>query len=250
MELRGRAALVTGGGVGTGRAIALALAAEGCDIAVNYSRSQVEAEEAAAAARELGVRAFAVRADVADDGAVRSMVAEAVRTFGRLDVVVNNAGTTAFIPHGDLEGVTDEVWDRIFAVNLKGAFYTVRAAAAQLRARRGAVVNVSSVAGVYGMGSSIPYCASKAALNILTVALARALAPEVRVNAVAPGFIDTRWWKQFAGYEGIKQMALERTLIRRVCMPEDVAAVALSLVRADCITGQVVVVDGGMGLGR
>jgi NAD(P)-dependent dehydrogenase (short-subunit alcohol dehydrogenase family) len=166
--------------------------------------------------------------------------------LGRLDVLVNNAGVTSFITHSDLEAVQESDWERIFGVNLKGAFYCVRAAAPSLRQTNGAIVNVSSIAGVSAIGSSIPYCASKAALNNMTVALARALAPEIRVNAVAPGFIDTRWWQDREGYDAIKQFAAARTPLKRVCQAEDVSAAVLGLLSADLITGQVVVVDGGM----
>jgi 3-oxoacyl-[acyl-carrier protein] reductase len=248
MDLKNKAALVTGASVGTGRAVAIELARRGCDVVVNYSRSQSEAEETAGEIRALGVRAIAVQADVADDAAVRSMVERTRGEFGRLDVLVNNAAVTSFIAHGDLEGVKDEDWDRILGVNLKGPFQAVRAAAPALKESRGVVVNVSSVAGVAGIGSSIPYCASKAALNIMTVALARALAPEIRVNAVAPGFIDTRWWKDRDGYEVVKHFATERAPLKRICQPEDVAAVVLGLIDAELVTGQVVVVDGGMTL--
>jgi 3-oxoacyl-[acyl-carrier protein] reductase len=248
MDLRGKSALVTGAAVGTGRAIAIELARRGCDVAVNYSRSEDEAEETAAEVRAAGCRALALRADVSDDGAVRAMAERAIGELGRLDVLVNNAGVTSFIPHGDLEGVREEDWNRILGVNLKGPFHAVRACLPSLRAARGVVLNVSSIAGVAGIGSSIPYCASKAALNVMTVALARALAPEVRVNAVAPGFIDTRWWKDRDGYDAVKQFATERAPLKRVCQPEDVAEVALALITSELTTGQVVVVDGGMTL--
>jgi 3-oxoacyl-[acyl-carrier protein] reductase len=166
--------------------------------------------------------------------------------LGRLDVLVNNAGVTSFIPHGDLEAVQESDWERILGVNLKGAFYCVRAAAPALRLANGAIVNGSSIAGVSAIGSSIPYCASKAALNNMTVALARALAPEIRVNAVAPGFIDTRWWQDREGYESIKQFAAGRAPLKRVCQAEDVSTVVVDLLTADLVTGQIVVVDGGM----
>lgn len=249
MDLRDKVALVTGGGVGTGRAVAIELAKHGCRVGVNYSRSRDEAEATAAEIRALGSEAITLAADVADDAAVRAMTERALLELGRLDVLVNNAGVTSFIAHADLEGVKEEDWNKILSVNLKGPFYAVRAATPALRAARGAIVNVSSVAGVSGIGSSIPYCASKAALNIMTVALARALAPEIRVNAVAPGFIDTRWWKDRDGYEAVKHFATERTPLKKVCQPGDVADVVLGLLRSDLVTGQVVVVDGGMTLG-
>jgi 3-oxoacyl-[acyl-carrier protein] reductase len=248
MDLKGKVGLVTGGGVGTGRAVVLELARRGADVAVNYSRSEVEAEATATEARAMGVRAITVKADVAEDAEVRTMVAATTAQLGRLDVLVNNAGVTAFIAHADLESVGEEDWERIFGVNLKGPFYAIRAALPALRAAGGTIVNVSSIAGVSGIGSSIPYCASKAALNIMTVALARALAPEIRVNAVAPGYIDTRWWKDREGYDLVKQFAVDRTPLKRVCQPEDVAKVVVDLATADLVTGQVLVVDGGMTL--
>ncbi len=249
MELSNKAALVTGGGVGTGRAVALELARSGCAVAVNYSRSRAEAESTAEEARALGVRAIAVGADIASDAAVRAMVERTAGELGRLDFLVNNAGTTEKIPHADLEAVTDDAWNRIFDTNLKGAFYAIRAAAPWLRREGGAVVNVSSIGGVYGIGSSVPYCASKAALNSLTVTLARALAPEIRVNAVAPGFIDTRWWKESPAYEAVKAAATQLAPLKRVAQPEDVARDVVHLLRAPFVTGQVLVCDGGIGLG-
>jgi 3-oxoacyl-[acyl-carrier protein] reductase len=251
MELKGKAALVTGGGVGAGRAIALALARAGCDVAVNYSKSAGEAEAAASEARALGVRAEAVQADVRDDTAVGAMTKAVADRFGRLDVLVNNAVVTRMVTHADLEAVTDEVWDFIFDTNLRGAFYCARAAAPFLRSSTsGVILNVSSIAGVHGVGSSIPYCASKAALNNMTVTLARALAPEIRVNAIAPGYIDTRWWQDRDNYEAGKQAAAAATPLGRVCSADDVASVALGLITADMVTGQVLVIDGGMTIGR
>ncbi|MCK6557045.1 SDR family oxidoreductase [Candidatus Binatia bacterium] len=248
MELAGRAALITGGGTGTGRAVALELARRGCHVAVNYSKSRREAEDTAAEIDALGVKGLAVQADVGDDTAVRRMVDEVSKKFGRLDVLVNSAGATAFVPHADLEALSDADWDRILNTNLKGAFYAIRAALPWLRQDNGVVVNVSSIAGVYAIGSSVAYCASKAALNNMTVALARALAPGVRINAVAPGFIDTRWWKEFPAYELMKNIAVGQTLVGKACQPEDIAATVVHLVTADFVTGQVWVIDGGHGI--
>jgi 3-oxoacyl-[acyl-carrier protein] reductase len=251
VKLRGKAAIVTGGGTGVGRATALALGERGCDVLVNYSRSAAEAEQTAREIGSRGARAVAFRADVADDAACRAMVARAVAEFGRLDVLVNNAGTTSFIPPADLEKVSDADWDKILSVNLKGPFQCVRAAREALsRGEGGVVVNVSSIAGVVGIGSSIPYCASKAGLNLLTLMLARALGPSIRVNAVAPGFITGRWLREGLGdavYDGMKKALEARTPLRRVCEPEDVRDAILSLVEgSDLVTGQVLLVDGGM----
>jgi 3-oxoacyl-[acyl-carrier protein] reductase len=249
MDLQGKAAIVTGGGVGTGRAVVLDLARRGCDVAVNYSRSKTEAEQTAHDASELGVRVVCIQADVRDDAAVRSMTEEVGAVFGRLDVLVNNAGVTRHIDHADLEGADDEAWSFIFETNVRGTFSCTRAATPRLREDGGgAIVNLSSVAGVYAIGSSIPYCASKAAINNMTVSLARALAPAIRVNAVAPGFIDTRWWSEREHYEAIKELAAAAAPLGAVCTPEDVSKVVVDLATSDLVTGQIVVVDGGMGI--
>jgi 3-oxoacyl-[acyl-carrier protein] reductase len=250
MMLQGKAAIVTGSATGVGRETALALARQGCHVLVNYSRSQAEAEQTQADVEALGVKSVLVQADVARDQDCRALVDAAVGAFGRLDVLVNNAGTTSFINHADLERVTEDDWMRIMAVNVQGPFQCARAAQSALEADGGgAIVNVSSVAGLRAMGSSIPYCASKAALNNLTVALARVMAPKVRVNAVAPGFITGRWLQSGLGdnYEQIKRMQETRTPLHRVCDPPDVAAAILSLLTgSDLITGHVLPVEGGV----
>ncbi len=252
MNIQGKAAIVTGGGTGVGRETALALARGGCSVAINYSKSRDDAEQTAADARALGVKALAVQADVADDAACRAFVDQAVAEFGRLDILVNNAGTTSFIGHSNLDAVTDEMWDRILGVNLRGPFYMARAAKAALQASGDAeIVNVSSIAGVIGVGSSVPYCASKAALNNMTLTLARALAPQVRVNAICPGFITGRWLQGGLGeaYEPVKEFYEQKAVLKRVCEPEDVAAAILSIITgSDLVTAQIIVVDGGMTL--
>ena len=249
MNLQGKVAMVTGGGVGTGRAVVLDLARRGCDVVDNYSRSSAEAEQTAHDARELGVRSMCLQADVRDYGQIRIMTDKAVAELGRLDVLVNNAGVTRFIEHHDLESVDAEAWDFIFQTNVRGTFDCTKAAVPALkRDGGGVVVNVSSVAGVYAIGSSVPYCASKAAINNMTVSLARALAPEIRVNAVAPGFIDTRWWKEREQYETIKELAAASSPLKAVCTPDDVSKVVLDLVTSDLVTGQILVIDGGMGI--
>ncbi len=250
MIVEGKAAIVTGGGTGVGRATALELARQGCSVLINYSRSRDEAEQTVGEVIEHGVRAVAVQADVADDAACRKMVDTAVAEFGRLDVLVNNAGTTRFIPHERLDDVQDEDWDRILAVNLKGPFHCARAAAkAMLAGDGGAIVNVASVAGVAAMGSSIPYCASKAALINMTVALARALAPRIRVNAVAPGFIDGRWLRAGLGanYDAILKTFDDKLPLGRVSQPHDIAAAIMSMITgSEMVTGQTLVCDSGM----
>ncbi len=236
-------ALVTGSATGIGRAVAVRLAQRGLAVAVNYSRSEAEAQETLAEVKRQGVPGILCRCSVADDAGVRAMVGRCRDELGGLDVLVNNAGTTRFINHTDLEAVTDEVWDEILGVNLKGTFYCCRAALPLLQERRGAIVNVTSVAGLQGDGSSIPYAASKAAGNCLTKSLARAFAPEVRVNAVAPGPVRTRW---LAGHEDRVDRYLQLAPLRRVATPDQIAeAVVFLALEASLMTGQVLIVDGG-----
>jgi 3-oxoacyl-[acyl-carrier protein] reductase len=226
-----------------GRATVLRLAQRGYDVAINYSRSAEEAEATAAAAREHGVRAVTLACDVSQEAQVRQMIAQCHEALGRLDVLVNNAGTTYFVDHRDLEGLTEAMWDRILAVNLKGPYFVTRAAAGLLRDSRGSVVNVASVAGIAGSGSSIAYAASKGGLITMTKSLARALAPEVRVNAVCPGPILSRW---LVGHEAMIEAALKVTPLGRASTPEEVADVIVFLAcDAAMVTGQAVVVDGG-----
>jgi 3-oxoacyl-[acyl-carrier protein] reductase len=246
MELQGAVALVTGGGTGIGRAASLLLGREGAALAINYSRSEAEAEETAAAIRADGGRALAVQADVADDAAVEAMIRRVVQEWGRLDVLVNNAGTTFFVDHADLDALTEAMWDRILAVNLKGTFFCCRAAARIMRREgRGHIVNVASTAGLTGRGSSIGYCASKAGVISVTKSLAIALGPEILVNAVAPGFVETRWT---AGKDEFRARSLAGTPLERVAQPEDVADAILFLAKTDFVTGQVITVDGGRSL--
>lgn len=249
MNLSGKAAVVTGGTRGVGRATALRLAENGCSVLINYSRARDEAERVAAEVRALGVKAACFHADVSSDAACREMMACAARELGRLDVLINNAATTEFIPHSQLEKFTDEHWDRIFAVNVKGAFFCARAAKPHLdHAGGGVIINVASIAGITGSGSSIAYCASKAALINMTISLARVFAPDIRVNAVAPGFIASKWTQDGLGpnYEATKRMREKRAALGKVCQPEDVAAAILGLIiGGDMITGQTLVCDGG-----
>jgi 3-oxoacyl-[acyl-carrier protein] reductase len=249
MDLHGKVGIVTGSATGIGRAVALALADRGCEVVVNWTRSEDDARQTVAEVEKRGVGALLVRGDVSIDADCRSIVAKALERWNRIDVLVNNAGTTVFVPHKDLEALQDEAWTRIFDVNVKGAFLMSRAAATALRASgRGAIVNVSSTAAMTAGGSSIPYAASKAALNNLTLSLARVFAPEVRVNAVAPGFVDTRWLERGYGdrLEAARSLVKQQTPLRDVGRPEHVAQAVLSLVEGmDWMTGQVVVVDGG-----
>ncbi len=238
-----KVAVVTGSATGVGRATALRFAKRGFAVVVNYSKSQADAEETCRLVEAFGVPSCLVQGSVGDKSAVENLIQTAVKTFGGIDCLVNNAGTTHFIPHTELDAVTDEVWDEIFQVNLKGAFYACRAAMPYLQEREGSIVNVSSVAGLQGHGSSIPYSASKAAMNCMTQSLARAFAPKVRVNAVAPGPILTRWLE---GHEAHVDKALAQTPMGRASTPDDVADVIEFLALGNTLmTGQVVVIDGG-----
>ena len=242
MELREKVALVTGSSSGIGAAVARAFAAEGARVVVNSS-SSVEAGERLAA--ELPEAVY-VRADVSDPAQARALVEQAVARWGRLDVLVNNAGTTVRIPHEDIDAVTPEVWQRILGVNVVGTWLVTQAAVPALReSGNGCIVNVTSLAGVRAGGSSIPYAASKAALNHLTVLLANTLGPQIRVNAVAPGLIDTPWT---AAWDDIREFVRAMAPLRRSGQPDDVAAACVGVVKADYVSGQVLVCDGGLHL--
>jgi len=252
MELRGTAALVTGSATGIGRATAFALARRGADVLINYMRSETEAKATVEDVQALGRRALLVRGDVSDDASARAMVAACERELGRLDVLVNCAGTTHFAAAEDLEAITPEIWDRIFDVNVRGTFLVTRAATPLLRrSGNGAVVNLASIAGLRPAAQVVPYAASKAAIVNMTVSLARILAPDVRVNAVAPGWMEGRWMQAALGpdYDRLMKRRGERTPLGRVATPDDVAQSIVSLVADnDFVTGQVVVIDGGFSL--
>ncbi len=249
MELHGTVAVVTGGATGIGRATALALADAGAAaVVVNYSRSAAEAEAVCAELAGSGCTAVAEQADVADDAQVRALAQRVLDRFGRVDVLVNNAGTTHALPHEDLEGLTDQVWHEVLDVNLLGAFHCVRAFAPALAEARGGVVNISSISGYRAGGSSIAYGVSKAALLQLTRNLAATLAPEVRVNAVAPGTVATRWQTELHGEQGFAERASrerESVPLRRTAGPEHVAEAVLGFLRMDMVTGEAVILDGG-----
>jgi 3-oxoacyl-[acyl-carrier protein] reductase len=249
MNLNGRVAIVTGGGTGIGKAVCLRLAKGGAAaVVVNYSRSEADANATAKEVDALGAKANAYEADVADESQVLAMIEDTAKRFGRLDVLVNNAGTTHFIPHGDLDALTDEVWNDILSVNLKGTFFCCRAAAPELKKSGGAIVNVASIAAHRASGSSIAYAVSKAGVVQLTRALALALAPEVRVNSVSPGLVSSRWFSSRFGDEAAaaqEETFAKATPLGKVATPDDVARVVVALLENDIVTGQDLVVDGG-----
>ena len=249
--------VVTGASTGLGRAIAVETAARGAKaVIVNYARSADEAEETARLVRAQGAEAVLVQGDVAVDADCRR-IAAAAAPYGRIDALFNNAGTTKFAPnHADLEAVSAEDFLHLYGVNVVGAFQMVRAARSLLEAapRPGAVVNTSSIAGVTGIGSSVPYAASKGAMNTLTLSLARALAPKIRVNAICPGFIDTPWFDKGVGAERAQKMregAAASTPLKAASTAEDVAAAAVFLASPGSrhVTGETLLVDAGTHLG-
>ncbi len=235
-----KVALVTGSSSGIGAEVARRLAADGCTVVIN-SRSSVDAGRAVA--DEIG--GTYLQADVGDETAARALVDAVVEAHGRLDILVNNAGTTVVIPHPDLAAATPEIWRHLYDVNVIAPFVLVTAAEQALRAAQGCVVNISSLAGVKPTGSSIPYAASKAALNHQTRLLAQALGPDVRVNAVAPGLVDTPWTED---WHEIRALVTALAPMKRPATPADVAEVVMGLVRSQYVTGEVIVLDGGLGL--
>jgi len=247
VDLDGRVALVTGGGTGLGRATSLALAGEGASVAVNYSRSRPEAERVARQIRDRGGTALAVRADITDDSAVSSMVESVEEELGPVSILVNNAGTTRYVPFPDLGAVTAEEWRRIMDVNVTGAFLCSRAVAPGMQSRgAGKIINVASNSAFTSAGSSIPYVVSKAALVSLTRCLARALAPTVQVNAVAPGWMLTEWIDRHVPPDRAREL---RSGAVPVIPAEDVVRSLTGLLANDSITGEVAVVDRGEMLG-
>ncbi len=249
--------LVTGASTGLGRAIAVEVADQGAAaVIINYARSAEEAQETAALVEAKGAKAVLVQGDVANDADCRK-IAAAAEPFGRIDALFNNAGVTKFAPnHGDLDAISAEDFQNLYAVNVIGAFQMIRAARALLEAgpRPGAVVNTSSIAGVMGVGSSVPYAASKGALTTMTLSLARGLAPRIRVNAVCPGFIDTPWFGKGMPQERIDRMreaTIASTPLKAASTAEDIAASAVFLASPASrhVTGETLIVDAGTHLG-
>jgi 3-oxoacyl-[acyl-carrier protein] reductase len=255
MSKDGLCAVITGSASGLGAATAVILAKGGARIVINYSSSQKEAEETADLCRSAGGDVVVVQGDVSRDEDCRK-IAAAAAPWGRLDVLINNAGTTKHVPHEKLDGLSSEDFQRLFGVNTIGPFQMVRAARSLLEAganasgRASSVVNVSSVAGISGIGSSVAYAASKGALNTITLSLARALAPLIRVNAVCPGYIDTPWFTKGRGVEGaakVRDAVVAKVPLKRASTAEDVAGVVcfLALPQSGNVTGEIVRIDAG-----
>lgn len=248
-----KTALVTGSATGVGAATALGFARRGYDVVVNYSKSRDEAEATAAACREAGADVLLAQADVALDADCRRLVQSALERWGRLDALVNNAGITSFAGAANWDAIDAETFQRIVGVNALGTLQMIRAAAAPLAAAQGAIVNVSSVAGALGIGSSVAYIASKGAVNSMTLYFARALAPQVRVNAVCPGLITTRWFSEGIGEQGyakVKAGFEASAPLARASTAEDVAEAVLWLAAgAPTVTGELILIDSGVHLG-
>jgi NAD(P)-dependent dehydrogenase (short-subunit alcohol dehydrogenase family) len=249
VDIADRVAIVTGGGTGIGRGICIALAKAGARaIVVNYSQSETDANATAAELATMGCEAEPLRADVANDAAVRQMIDHVITRFGQIDILVNNAGITRYVPYPDINALEDELWDTLYAVNVKGTFHCSRAAAPELAKRRGAIVNIGSITGYRAVGSSIPYAVSKAAVLQLTRALAIALAPNIRVNSVSPGAVTTRLLSRLFGEDEAKARdaaSAKATPLGRVALPNDVAEAVLAFIRSDFLTGEDLIVDGG-----
>jgi 3-oxoacyl-[acyl-carrier protein] reductase len=254
-DLTGKVAIVTGSATGIGAAVAEGLARRGAAIVVNYTRSEAEAHETAAKVKAIGADVRIVQADVASDADCRKLAKAAHDAWGRIDILVNNAGTTKFVTnHADLDSLSADDFSRIYAVNVIGPFQMIRACIDGLKAHKsGSVVNVSSIAGVAGIGSSVAYAASKGALNTMTYSLARALAPDVRINAVCPGYVDTPWFvKQFGPEmaEKIAEAEGKRNLLQRVADGAEIAKTVMFFAGPESanITGETLLSDGGMHL--
>ena len=248
-----KTAIVTGSATGVGAATALALARRGYDLLINYSKSEAEAKQSQAACREAGADTLLLRGDVAVDADCRQMAHVAMDRWKRLDALVNNAAITSFDGAANWDAVDAQTFQQIVGVNAMGTFQMVRACAAHLKAARGAIVNVSSIAGALGIGSSVAYIASKGAVNSMTLYFARAMAPEVRVNAVCPGLITSRWFVDGLGqaaYDKVKAGYENNAPLGRACTPEDVAEAVLWLVDgARTVTGELILLDSGVHLG-
>ena len=249
MKNSNKVALITGSSTGVGAATCIKLAKLGWNVVVNYSKSEKEANQTAAACEQLGAEVLVCQANVANDEACKGMVAKTMEKWGRLDALVNNAGKTKFCPYDNLDGLNKADFLDIYEVNLVGAYQMSRAAAPFLKnADDGVIVNTSSTSAISGLGSSIAYASSKGALTTMTLSLAHALAPKIRVNAVCPGFIEGSWLKGLLGeqFDTVKESFEKKALVNRVCLPEDVAdSIVYLIAHARMLTGEIITIDGG-----
>jgi 3-oxoacyl-[acyl-carrier protein] reductase len=239
---------VTGASSGIGRAAAVHLAAAGFDVAVNYSSSEAKALETIRMCEEKGAKTLLFKADVSDDDAVKRMLAAVEATFGRLDALANNAGITSEVGPKDFDAMTAEEWDRVFAVNVRGLFQVTRAAVPMLKAARGSIVNTASIVGLRPGLQPLPYAASKAAVVSLTKLLAINLGPDIRVNAVAPGWMEGDWMERTLGdrYDDLMARRAKLTPLKRVIDADDVAEVIVNLIVSNkMVNGEIIVIDGG-----
>jgi len=248
-----KVAIVTGSATGVGAATALALSRQGYNVLINYSKSEQEAKETQSACKAGGADTLLMRGNIADDDDCKAIVAAVVARWGRIDTLINNAGITTFVGSGNWDALDPAAFQRIFDVNVLGTFQMVRACVPHLKASQGNIVNVSSIAGSLGMGSSVPYVASKGAVNSMTLHFARALAPDIRVNAVCPGLITTRWFVDGVGQEGYEKLRAgyeKSTPLGQACSPEDVSDAVIWLATgARTTTGELIQLDSGMHLG-
>ncbi len=254
MELKNSVVIVTGSATGIGAACAIDLARKGARVVINYTKSEAEARQTQAECEQLGAEALLVQANVAVDADCQRLARAALDKWGRIDGLVNNAGTTKVaFDHADLNALQAQDFHDVYAVNVVGAFQMIRAVEPAMRQQgRGAIVNVSSLAAVMGVGTSVAYAASKGALNTMTLSLARALAPQITVNAVCPGFVDTRWLKGALGdrYEAQRSSVAARSPLQKTSTAEDVSrAIVWLLEGADLVTGEFIMIDGGTHLG-
>ena len=253
MDMQDGVAIVTGSSSGVGAACARQLAEKGCHVVINYAHNEEGAKATQAACEEYGVETIVQKADIADDDQCRGMADAALNKWGRIDALINNAGTTKFNPHSNLEGLSKQDFLDIYAVNTVGAYQMTRAVVSSMRTSgQGSVVNVSSIAGVMGVGSSVAYAASKGALITMTLSLARALGPEIRVNCICPGFIQGDWLEQGLGreaYQAAKTNVETTSPLRVASTPDMIAEGILYFVcGADVVTGETIIMDGGMHL--
>jgi 3-oxoacyl-[acyl-carrier protein] reductase len=242
-------ALVTGGGTGIGKSAVLALAKAGYDVAINYASSAKAAQETEKEAQALGAKTLLLQCDVSDEKAVRAMLAKVEQSFGHLDALISNAGTTAKWKVKDLESLDMEEWDRTFAVNVKGLFQVVRASVPLLRkGTNPSIVNTASIVGLRPGPQPLPYAASKAAVVNMTKTLAWNLGPEIRVNAVAPGWMEGDWMQRMLGekYDDLMGKRAKSTPLKRCVTADDVAETMLNLIQSNrFVTGEIIVIDGG-----